>query len=312
MRLTPGPRSRICDERIQHCSDAEEEGEHTMKRKPIVIAVAAIAGGGKTTLVLEAAKALDAAVLMFDDYFRDYPVDMAKWLQDGADLSTWKSPQLASELRKLVSWQPVRSRRDGPMVEPKPVIMLEEPTGRQRPEMAELIDFVVAIDTPLEVGLARLVKRTLGHLDVAELHSLPREDIIQRLAGPLAFLQGYLRSYPDTGRLLYAEILDQVMGNCDLILDWRLPIEKQIRTMADRFGLELSQESRERAAADHRQLAILHALSGRSEEARAEAAELLKQDPAFTVEEWGKDYTRYRGREVAERDMDALRKAGLK
>ena len=65
-------------------------------------------------------------------------------------------------------------------------------------------------------------------------------------------------------------------------------------------------------AALHRQLAILYASTNRMEEARAEATRLLGYDPAFTVEGWGKDYSRYRGQEVAERDMAVLREAGLK
>ena len=60
------------------------------------------------------------------------------------------------------------------------------------------------------------------------------------------------------------------------------------------------------------QLIILYAWVNRMKEAQAEATNLLKHDPDFTVEGWGKDYARYRGREVAERDMALLRKAGLR
>jgi len=65
-------------------------------------------------------------------------------------------------------------------------------------------------------------------------------------------------------------------------------------------------------AARCRQLAILYASLDRMEEARAEATKLLKHDPSFTVQGWGRDYARYRGQETAERDMAALRKTGLK
>jgi len=190
-----------------------------MEPEPTVIAVSAIAGGGKTAFVTAAARELDAAVLMFDHYttLEDYPPDFAKWLRDGADFNEWKSPQFASDLKKLISWQSVESRHDGSTIEPKPVIILEEATGRQRSEMADLIDFVVVIDTPLEIGLARLVKRSLGDA---------------------TYLSGYLEFYLAIGPPVYSEIRNQVMGNCDLILDWQLPIEKQIQIMSDEFGLE--------------------------------------------------------------------------
>jgi adenylate cyclase len=52
-------------------------------------------------------------------------------------------------------------------------------------------------------------------------------------------------------------------------------------------------------------------LAGREEEARAAAKELLKINPAFSLERLAKT-TPHKDREVAERFIDALRKAGLK
>ncbi len=193
-----------------------------MKPKPIVIAVSAVSGGGKTTFALAAAKELDAAVLLRDDYGDDpasstgWLRDATEWLRDGANLDASRFPQLASDLERLISWQPVKSRHDESTIEPKPIVILDEATGRQCSEMAGLIDFVVAIDTPLEIGLARAVRRSLDYT---------------------ASLRSYMRWYLDVGRSVCSEIRDQVMGNCDLILDWQLPIGEQIRIMRDKFGL---------------------------------------------------------------------------
>jgi len=61
----------------------------------------------------------------------------------------------------------------------------------------------------------------------------------------------------------------------------------------------------------HIALAALYADLGRVEEAKAEAAEILKLVPNFSVDVWGERNPMKDGEQV-ERDMAALRKAGLK
>ena len=61
----------------------------------------------------------------------------------------------------------------------------------------------------------------------------------------------------------------------------------------------------------HSQLAILYAELDRIEEAQAEAAEVLKLVPNFSVDVYG-ERAPYKDPAQAQRDMAALRKAGLK
>ncbi len=61
----------------------------------------------------------------------------------------------------------------------------------------------------------------------------------------------------------------------------------------------------------HLELAILYSELGREEEAKAEAAEILKLIPNFSVETYGKRIP-YKDPAQTERDMATLRKAGLK
>jgi adenylate cyclase len=68
-------------------------------------------------------------------------------------------------------------------------------------------------------------------------------------------------------------------------------------------GLSNSQSS-------HLWLAAAYAQSGRLGEARAEAAEVLRINPAFTIEKW-KRLAVHRLPEDAEHRIDGLRKAGL-
>lgn len=58
-------------------------------------------------------------------------------------------------------------------------------------------------------------------------------------------------------------------------------------------------------------LTILHSIMGNEDEAKAEAAEILKLVPNFSVETWG-ERNSMQDRDQVARDMAALRKAGLK
>jgi len=58
-------------------------------------------------------------------------------------------------------------------------------------------------------------------------------------------------------------------------------------------------------------LAILYVALGKEEDARAEAEEILKLVPNFSVEVWGQRNPNKDQAQI-ERDMAALRKAGLK
>ncbi|NIQ89606.1 MAG: tetratricopeptide repeat protein, partial [Deltaproteobacteria bacterium] len=60
----------------------------------------------------------------------------------------------------------------------------------------------------------------------------------------------------------------------------------------------------------HLFLTQIYSMSGREEEARAQAAEVLRISPKFTLEKWEKR-VRFRNEEDKERAMSALRKAGL-
>lgn len=61
----------------------------------------------------------------------------------------------------------------------------------------------------------------------------------------------------------------------------------------------------------HLVLTIAYSESGREEEARAAAAEVLRVSPKFSLEIW-KQRAPYKDLAVVERQVTALRKAGLK
>lgn len=63
--------------------------------------------------------------------------------------------------------------------------------------------------------------------------------------------------------------------------------------------------------APHWNIAVCYSALGRQEEAQAEAAEILRVYPQFSVEAW-RPFLPYKDPAMLERELAALRKAGLK
>lgn len=129
-----------------------------------VIAVAGTSGAGKSTLVRAVTRRLgDAVSVSFDDYEQTsvYPPDWTAWLAAGGDPNRVATPGLAADLRALRSGQPVLHPCSRLPVGPAAYVVLDEPFGRARTEMRQLVDFVACLDVPLEIALARRVLRTL-------------------------------------------------------------------------------------------------------------------------------------------------------
>jgi uridine kinase len=179
-----------------------------------VIAVSGPSGAGKSTTIRNLVARLgDATALYFDDYEASsiYP-NMTQWLANGADPNQFQTPQLSADLRALRSGATITLLHNGQVVQPARVIVVEEPFGRERAEMADLIDFIVCIDLPLEIALARRLLRMLGFFLAEQT--------------PEAFakqLQFFLPWYIESGRDLYRAMQQLVLQNCDIIVDGMLP-----------------------------------------------------------------------------------------
>jgi adenylate cyclase len=65
-------------------------------------------------------------------------------------------------------------------------------------------------------------------------------------------------------------------------------------------------------SSSHALLAATYSMMGREKEARAEAAEVLKINPKFSVDSWAKNPSLFKDRSATDKFVSALRKAGLK
>ncbi len=181
---------------------------------PFVVAISGTSGTGKTTLTKEVTTLLDDAVsLHFDDYAarNTLPSDIPRWFSDGADLNRIETPQLIEDLLALRNQRTLSLSGDQGERKPAKYIIVDEPFGRAREKIARYFDFVLYIDVPLEISLARGILRTL-HTGGEILH-LPPERLVSDVK---EFLSNYLyHSWRD----VYLLNKKNVRRNCDLILD---------------------------------------------------------------------------------------------
>lgn len=171
-----------------------------VRTRPLVVAVSGTSGAGKSTLVAAlAARFTGAARLAFDDYVTlGNDVDaIADWLAGGVDPDRIETPRLIDALRLLIAGEAA-------------LVLLEEPFGRARTEMAALIDWSVHLDVPLDVALARRLLRS--------------DDVEQRDEQLRAFLNG--------GRDVYLAIDRVARDAADSILDGLRTTETLVEAIA--------------------------------------------------------------------------------
>lgn len=120
-----------------------------MKKSPVVIAISAVSGGGKTTTINELSKKLPSSrTIYFDDYeFKECPTDFFEWIQNGSDFNDWNIEVLVNDIRDLL----YKNNFD--------YLLLDYPFAYKNKQGAPYIDFTVFIDTPLDITMARHILR---------------------------------------------------------------------------------------------------------------------------------------------------------
>lgn len=167
--------------------------------KSKVISIAAVSGGGKTTITKKLGLTLkDSKALFFDDYdFQDSPRDLIKWVKEGADYNLWNLEPMIHDVKSIAAKDTVSC------------ILLDYPFSYKNDRMKELINFSIYIDTPLDVAMARRLKRDYDSTNVGDLHH------------DLDFYLNY-------GRMAYLEMEKSIKPNSNLVVDGTLPPDKII------------------------------------------------------------------------------------
>ena len=172
--------------------------------RPYVIGLSSPSGGGKTTITKALSKKLPNNTAVYFDEFDDstvHPADLAEWAANGGDYNVWKAPGLVAELKGILKKNEFQ------------YLIFDAPLGRANSELGEFIDFMVFIDTPLDVAMARRFLRdcfdVFDNNKEADWNGLKKE------------LVGYLNG----GRSAYLEMLKSVKPSSDFVVDGILPID---------------------------------------------------------------------------------------
>ena len=187
-----------------------------------VIAIAGSSGAGKTTVVKLVTTLLEDAVSFYFDDYGEYPENVTKWLEQGANLKQWSSPRLVENLGALKSGKSITLSSDlahshrvaigdcefKGVLEPAKYIIVDEPFGRERPGLDGLVDYVVGLDTPLDLALARKLLRDIEY----HFKGIYSGEIAK-------YLEGVLRDYQFGTRELYLVAYQVVLNHSDMIID---------------------------------------------------------------------------------------------
>ncbi len=134
---------------------------HTTQTYPRVIGISGISGAGKSVLTKRLAETLQATFLLWDDYdeISQGPEDYVKWYKTSKNCDDWVYDDLADTLKKLKEGQKVICPATRRELFPTDYILFDAPMGRCHKATGKYIDFLICLDTPLDIALARRLLR---------------------------------------------------------------------------------------------------------------------------------------------------------
>lgn len=184
--------------------------------KTVIIAVAGVTAGGKTTTINELKKKMKSAKsLHFDDYDFEGEVDnFHQWVLDGADYNVWKLEPLKKDILKFTEDNEVK------------YILLDYPFAYKNDCIKPFIDCAIFIDTPLDIAMARRVLRDMYNATGDEI----RED---------------MSSYLKYARIAYEEMLNTIMPDSDYVIDGSMQLDEIVKQIMDIVKINYEYKTKE-------------------------------------------------------------------
>jgi hypothetical protein len=160
--------------------------------------------------------------LFFDEYSEiKSPEDFLAWIEAGANPDDWRIPNFYEDLQSLRQGNSVTTRR-GERVGPCKYLVVERPFGISGAGMRGLVDFLVCIDLPTEIAVARNILRNVKRRVAADDAEKNRTYLHEHHD----LLEIYLFN---SGREMYLNMVEKVKQDCDLILDGTQPVNELAR-----------------------------------------------------------------------------------
>lgn len=190
-----------------------------LKKSKVITICGSASGVGKSTLVDYLGRTIANSVTLYFDAYHEttiYPPNVYEDLAAGKEINMKdiESPLFYKDLQLLSRGYEITDPWNRKL-NPADYIILEEPFGRLRTGMDDIIDFVACIDLPLDIALARRLLRNLRY-DFNHLALDARVEYIE------SFLDEYLRA----GRISYMKLFEEVSSDCDILLNGLLSTEE--------------------------------------------------------------------------------------
>lgn len=167
-----------------------------------IIVIAAVSGGGKTTIVKELNNRLKVSkALYFDDYdFAECPNDFYEWTKNGSNYNLWNVDTLVDDIEKILLEDEVD------------YLLIDYPFAYQNSQVSSFIDVAIFIDTPLDIAMARRIMRDFSDKSMENLKT-------------------ELNGYVFTGRISYLSMLDKIKPNSDIVIDGSLSVDEIVNVI---------------------------------------------------------------------------------
>ncbi|QGQ96624.1 hypothetical protein EHS13_17950 [Paenibacillus psychroresistens] len=198
-----------------------------MKKRPFVISISGISGAGKTSLVNRLTEYFgqEAIYVSLDEYYATtkFPENDMEWVERGADPNEIDDPKYLEDLFTLLSNGSIINPHTKLEVKSTKFIILDEPFGRSRYRMNEIIDLSVHIEIPLEIALARRIQRQLMKDEEPEAF--------------MKFAKEYIPNYLYNGYREFYLAVDRIAKqNCNLKLDGTKSLDDHLQTILNQLS----------------------------------------------------------------------------
>ncbi|MCM3213311.1 uridine kinase [Niallia taxi] len=162
---------------------------------PLILSIAAISGGGKTTVAKRLAAHLNDGVKIvhYDDYQLIGPSDFGNWAVSSGDYNDWDVSPIVKDINLHIKNREVK------------YIILDYPFSYLHAQLKDLISISIFIDTPLDIAMARrLIRENYTTVGTIKIDS---------------------QIYLDRGRKAYQIMIEKVKPSADIVIDGALSVE---------------------------------------------------------------------------------------
>lgn len=189
------------------------------KSHPLIIGISGISGAGKSTLIKRLAETLQSTTIFWDDYdeISKGPQDYVEWFYSSKDYNDWIYPKLVDTLHQLKKGEPIVCPATRRNLTPTKYILFDAPLGYCHQTTGKYIDFLICLDTPPDIALARRLIR--DH---------------QSNSNPQKMIQE-LEEYLSKSRPLF--ILSSEKKASDLLVDGSLALQEQEKQVLKALSL---------------------------------------------------------------------------